>query len=245
MLRCGAVRFIATRKRFARGLIRLRAAGANYRNPRASGKTLEKHSTLSASYFLAAVCAWLGGCRVYVAAICNEAGSPGLPCRESGSVSLAGHISRAAHRCERYRSCRDGDAVRARGRDRAADGRAIRREHRRISRWPFIHQNGPARPQRPAAPRPRGHVAGPRGGLWSGTRRALDHRRARAGPLLRDRAQRADARRGGLTTRGAGPPARQATALPSNAGWPLRGLWGALRLRVQPVRVDAHEQAAD
>ena len=245
MLRCGAVRFIATRKRFARGLIRLRAAGSNYRNPRASGKTLEKHSTLSASYFLAAVCAWLGGCRVYVAAICNEAGSPGLPCREGGSVSLARHLSGAAHRYERHGGRRDGDAVRARGRDRAADGRAIRREHRRISRWPFIHQNGPARPQRPAAPRPRGRVAGPRGGLWSGARRALDHRRARSGPLLRDRTQRADARGGRFATHWEGPPARQAAALPFNAGWPLRGFWGALRLRVQPVRVDAHEQAAD
>ena len=223
----------------------MRAAGSNYRNPRASGKTLEKHSTLSASYFLAAVCAWLGGCRVYVAAICNEAGSPGLPCREGGSVSLARHLSGAAHRYERHGGRRDGDAVRARGRDRAADGRAIRREHRRISRWPFIHQNGPARPQRPAAPRPRGRVAGPRGGLWSGARRALDHRRARSGPLLRYRAQRADARGGRFATHWEGPPARQAAALPFNAGWPLRGLWGALRLRVQPVRVDAHEQAAD
>ena len=176
---------------------------------------------------------------------CYEAGSRGLPRRGRVSVSLARHLPGAETRCERDRSCRDGDAVRARGRDGAADGRAIRREHIRIPRRPRLHQNGPARPQRPAAPRPRGHVAGPRGGLWSGTRRALDHRRARAGPLLRDRAQRADARRGGLTTRGAGPPARQATTLPFNAGWPLRGFWGALRLRVQPVRVDAHEQAAD
>ena len=223
----------------------MRAAGSNYRNPRASGKTLEKHSTLSASYFLAAVCAWLGGCRVYVAAICNEAGSPGLPCRESGSVSLAGHLPGADDRCERYRSCRDGDAVRARGRDRAADGRAIRREHRRISRRPFIHQNGPARPQRPAAPRPRGRVAGPRGRLWGWESRALDHRRARARPLLRHRAQCADARGGGFTTHWEGPPARQAAALPPLAGRPVRGLRRALRLRVQPVRVDAHEQAAD
>ena len=272
-MRCGAVRFPANASRelasvcktLASIVIRAcrapsaRSHGRTRRPPGASDQSVTLHTPVCArAAFWAATLGQAGfwpfgqplgqagfWLPLYVAAICNEVGSRGLPCRERGSVSLARHLPGADSRCERYRSCRDGDAVRARGRDRAADGRAIRREHVRIPRRPRLHQNGPARPQRPAAPRPRGHVAGARGGLWSGTRRALDHRRARAGPLLRHRAQRADARRGGLTTRRAGPPARQAAALPFNAGWPLRGLRRALRFRVQPVRVDAHEQAAD
>ena len=172
-------------------------------------------------------------------------GSRGLPCRERGSVSLARHLPGARSRCERHGTHHYRCAVRARGRDRAADSRAIRREHIRIPRRPRLHQNGPACTERPAASRPRGHVAGARGGLWGWESREVDHRRARSGQVLRHRAQRADARRGGFTTRRAGPPAKQAAALPFNAGWPLRGFWGALRLRVQPIRVDAHEQAAD
>ena len=166
-MRCGAVRFPANASReLASGCkplanIVIRAAARRPRGPTAA-RVVHQAQAIGSSRCtrrcvhgqplgshrgrLGLLPLYVAAIRVYVAAICNDAGSRGLPCREGGSVSLVRNISGAENRCERHGTHRYRCAVRARGRDRTDGARAIRREHRRISRRPFVHQNGPARP---------------------------------------------------------------------------------------------------
>ena len=170
---------------------------------------------------------------LYVAAICHEADGPGLA--RHVSLSLAGHLPRS---CSSVRTTRYAPLQMRCTRSRTPPSRKHPRNSSRIepnsSAGPSprvgLLQDGPARPQRSAAPRLGTNVVSPRGRLWGRARWALDHRRARSGQVLRIEPNAQMLKGGCFTTYWEGPPARQAAALPLDATRPVRGLRQALRL---------------